>query len=352
MVSTRVFAVSLVIAILATAAATSAVFLTVYPPGSGKQVVGVTRYVGGLTTDEAPAYVPQAERYYLQNGIDVTPVILSGTSAAVQAVGADKTGYAFALGDLLDLTVDAAQNPNTFNLIQVASTGRVNPVGVLFLTTSGIHAPKDLIGKTVGSPFGSLSFRMFSAFLTLEGISPSQITIQNIGFSALQDALLGKKVDAIVQFASASGSLQQNAAKLGETVNFFKLSDFGMPPIGSGIVVQKALVQNHPDVVKAIVNATLNGYYLCIKNPQRCAQDFVNINASFDYNGTFSDWQSSLIFEVGYNATTIGNLTPLKFGWMNATTVQGIVKASTQIFNLTRSVDPTTLYTNQFVQQP
>ena len=100
------------------------------------------------------------------------------------------------------------------------------------------------------------------------------------------------------------------------------------------------------------MNATLNGYYLCIKNPQRCAQDFVNINASFDYNGTFSDWQSSLIFEVGYNATTIGNLTPLKFGWMNATTVQGIVKASTQIFNLTRSVDPTTLYTNQFVQQP
>jgi len=92
LVSTRVFAVSLVIAILATAAATSAVFLTVYPPGSGKQVVGVTRYVGGLTTDEAPAYVPQAERYYLQNGIDVTPVILSGTSAAVQAVGADKTG--------------------------------------------------------------------------------------------------------------------------------------------------------------------------------------------------------------------------------------------------------------------
>src|SRR5207249_9743593 len=102
-----------------------------------------------------------------------------------------------------------------------------------------------LIGKTVGSPFGSLSFRMFSAFLTLEGISPSQITIQNIGFSALQDALLGKKVDAIVQFASASGVLQQNAAMLVGTVNFFKLSDFGLPPIGSAIVVQQALVQHH-----------------------------------------------------------------------------------------------------------
>ncbi len=27
-----------------------------------------------------------------------------------------------------------------------------------------------------------------------------------------------------------------------------------MPPIGSGLIVQKALVQNHPQVVKAIVN--------------------------------------------------------------------------------------------------
>src|SRR5579864_2935436 len=136
MVSTNVFIASIVIAIVITAGVTSAVFLYVVPPSSkSSSVVTVTRYVGGLTDDEAPIYTALAEGYYLQNGIALNQVILSGTSAAVTAVASDRSGQAFALGDILDLVVLSTSNSSFPQVVETGSTGLVNPIAVMTLSS-------------------------------------------------------------------------------------------------------------------------------------------------------------------------------------------------------------------------
>ncbi|MGA2664171.1 MAG: ABC transporter substrate-binding protein [Nitrososphaerales archaeon] len=356
MASKTIFIASVLIAIIATAAVTSGLFIAFYKTGtsttSSQGVTQVTRYVGGLTADEAPAYAAEAQGYFAQNGIDVTPVILSGTSAAEVAVAAGSSPDSFALGDLYDLASIAVNNASLNQLVETGSTGIVNPVGMIFLTSSGITGPSSLVGKTIGVPFGSESYNMFIPFLKNNGVSLNQVNIQNIGFSDLADALFAHSVDAIVEFASDYAALQPQGVSLNEPVSYILFSSYGLPPVGSGIVMQQNLVKNDPSVARAITNATLYGYYYCIKNPGPCVQDFVNINPSFNYTSALAEWQASLIYEVGYNATTIGTLTPLQFGYIAPTTASNIVTLAVSVQGLTSTPDATSLYTDQFVQQP
>lgn len=356
LVSKTVFVASVLIAIIATAAVTSGLFLVAYKTSSSTStntgVVQVTRYVGGLTADEAPAYAAEAQGYFAQNGIDVTPVILAGTSAAEIAVATSSSPNAFALGDLYDLVSIAVNNASLNQLVETGSTGIVNPVGMIFLTSSGITGPQSLIGKTIGVPFGSESYNMFIPFLKNNGVSLSQVTIQNIGFSDLGDALFAHSVDAIVEFASDYAALQPQGVSLNEPVSYILFSSFGLPPVGSGIVMQQNLVKNDPTVARAITNATIYGYYFCIKNPDQCVQDFVNINPSFNYTSTLAQWQASLIYEIGYNATTLGTLTALQFAYISPTTASNIVTLAVQVQGLSSTPAATSLYTDQFVQQP
>jgi ABC-type nitrate/sulfonate/bicarbonate transport system substrate-binding protein len=236
--------------------------------------------------------------------------------------------------------------------VETGSTGTVNPVGMIFLDKSNISKPADLIGKTIGVPFGSESYNMFIPFLKNNGISLSQVTIQNIGFSNLADALFAQKVDAIVEFVSDYAALEPQAVAMKEPASYILFSNYNLPPVGSGVVMQQALVKNDPKVASEITNATLYGYYFCIKNVDKCAQDFVNINPSFNYTQVVSEWQSSLVFEVGYNATTLGNLSPLQFGYINATTATNIVNLAVQVQKLNTTLSATSLYTDQFVQAP
>lgn len=357
MISTKVFVVSLIIAIVASAGVTSAYFMSVTPSTpvtTMKQLVNVTRYVGGLTDTEAPFYSADGEGYYAQNNIQLSQVILEGTSAAVTAVAADRTGYAFSVGSIVDIVVYESQNPTATKLVSVASNGNVNPVGVLSLKSSGISKPQDLVGKTVGTPFGSLSARMFDAFLTRENLN-GKVTIQNIGFPGLAPALLSKKVDAIVQFASAYAGLNTAAASINDQVGYFFLSDYGMPSLGLGIVVQKSLIDNHPDVVKGIVNATMSGIKFCILNTPLCVADFIKVNPTFDYSSSLDDMNLEWNFTYGppfNDPVKVQQLTPFQLAWQDPAQVAGVVQLAQQVFGATGNIDPSTVFTNQFAQQP
>jgi ABC-type nitrate/sulfonate/bicarbonate transport system substrate-binding protein len=219
MVSTKTLVVLLIVAIVASSAITSAYFLSQAPKvAPGKQLVNVTNYVTGMTDQDVIVYAPIMEGYYEQNGIVVTPVIMSGTAAAVQALGAERSGFAFVVqASIFNIVAYESQNPNATKLVSVASLGTVNPIGVLYLTSSGISKPSDLVGRTVGTPFGSLSAQMFDAFLRRTGLE-GKVNVQNVAFAELASALLTKKIDAIVQYVANVAGLDPQAKKINERV--------------------------------------------------------------------------------------------------------------------------------------
>jgi len=356
MVSTRVFVASLIVAIALSSGITSAYFLTLTPSTSRptKQLVTVTRYVGGLTDTESPWYAADVEGYFNQNGVSLAPVVLEGTSAAVTAVAADRTGYAFAVGSLVDIIVYQNNNPTGTKLLNVASFGNVNPVGVLFLKSSGISTAQDLVGKTVGTPQGSLSARMFDAFLKKQGLT-GKVNVQNVGFPALAPSLFAKKVDAICQFAAAYGSLDQQAQGLHDRVGFFFLSDYGLASTGQGLVVQKTFADAHPEIVKGIVNATMAGIQFCVLNSALCVADMIKVNPTFKFADALATVQLMWNFSYGppfNDPAKVKQLTPLQLAWRDPKQVTDVIQLAKDVFGVTITVDPSTIYTNQFAQSP
>jgi len=356
MVSTRLFVVSLIVAVIISSAVTSAffVFQTPQPTPSAKPLVNVTDYVGGLVDQDDVAYAPIMEGYYEQNGIAISPVLLSGETAAVQAVAADKTGFAFTVeGSIFNIVALEANTPNASQLVTVASNGNTNPIGVLSLKSSGISKPSDLIGKTVGTPLGSLSAQIFNAFLNKTGLQ-GQVNVQYISFPQLAPALFAKKVDAIVQYVANVAGLSVQAEQIGEQMSFFRLADYGMPPLGFGILVQKSLIDNDPDVVQAIVNATMTGVRFCVLHTPSCVADLIRAFPNFNYDVSLADTLAHWNYTWGppFNDTRkVQSLTPLQLGWQDPGTVAQVVQLAEQIYHVS-GIDPNTVFTNQFVEAP
>jgi NitT/TauT family transport system substrate-binding protein len=314
--------------------------------------VTVTEYVGGVTTSAPQDFAGDAEGIFAQNNIKVNFVVLEGTSQAVQATAADRTGLAFTQGDILDEMLIADSNSGAPALIGIAANEPRNPVALVFLQSSGIEKPSDLIGKKIGVPTGSLSEQYLDMFLQKQGISKDQVTIQNIGFAALHPALLQKQVDAVCEFARGLASLNIVAPQQGDSAGSFLFGDYNLPsPLGA-VVVQKSLVDNNPQVARAIATASTKALYFCATNPEQCVKDFIAANPGRDYDQTLAEWQVALKAQYGLDPQTVKGMQPLQLGWFDPDLVKNTVPDLKTLFTINTTFDPTTLYTNQFVQQP
>jgi NitT/TauT family transport system substrate-binding protein len=316
------------------------------------EMTPVTIYVGGVTSSAPQSYAAEAEGIFERHNLDPEFVVLDGTSQAVQALAAHSDGYAYVDGSILDEMLIADNNPDAPALISIASMAPLNPVAVVYLDGSGIEEPADLVGKTIGVPTGSLSETYLKAFLEHEGISADDVTIQNIGFAALHPALLQGQVDAIAEFARGIASMEVVANDADRTVGSFLFGEFDIPSPLTTVVVQKSVADDSPDVARAIAAATTEALHFCVVDPEQCVQDFVDLNEGRDFDQTLAEWQLALEAQYGLDAGTVQDMDPLQLGWFDADLVASTVPELTEVFGISQTFDPTTLYTNDFVEQP
>jgi NitT/TauT family transport system substrate-binding protein len=223
---------------------------------------------------------------------------------------------------------------------------------VLFLEDTGISAPADLVGKRIGVPTGSLSETYLNVFLEREGIATDSVTIQNIGFAALHPALLQGQVDAIAEFARGIASMEVVAAEENRSVGYFLFGEYDIPSPLTAVVTQKRVVDENPAVAQAIANVTTEALHVCVVDPEQCIRDFVDLNEGRDYDATLAEWNLALEAQYGLDAATVQDMEPGQLGWFDADLVANAVPELSEVFGVEQTFDPTTLYTNQFVQQP
>lgn len=339
-----------VTAVLVMAVGVAAAYGTVFSsPGTP---LTVNDYVGGITSSAPQDFAADAEGIFAKHNLRVNFVILEGTSQAVQAVAADRTGRAFVQGDILDEMLLADKNPSAPPLIGIAGNEPRNPVALIFLQSSGIKSPRDLAGKTIGVPTGSLSEQYLDIFLQKQGIAKDKVRIQNIGFGALHPALMQKRVDAICEFARGLASLDIVAKQQGQQIGSFLFGDYHMPsPLGA-VVVQKGLVDRNPGTAGAIAAALNEGLYLCVVKPDQCIKDFIAKNPGRDYDQTLAEWKVALKAQYGLDAGTVRKMKPLQLGWFDPQLVAATLPELKAMFKIEKAFSPTTLYTNRFAEHP
>lgn len=119
--------------------------------------------------------------------------------------------------------------------------------------------------------------------------------------------------------------------------------------------MQKKLVSERPDVVRRIVNATMQGIRLCVLQQALCVSNFVKINPTFKFNESMADFDLFLNFDLGLpfnNTKRVASMTALQLGWHDQEEVAELVAFAKEMYNTPLGLTPEFVYTNQFVEQP
>jgi putative riboflavin transport system substrate-binding protein len=266
----------------------------------------------------APFYVADSLGYYKDAGLSVTLRHHSFTEDEFGAVSTGKEDAVFGGGDEMLQARD-----HNIPLVDVATIYTKYPVALIVPANSPIHTAADLRGHTIGTPgpYGETYFGLL-ALLKSAGLSTSDVTIQNIGFTQ-EAALLGHKVDAVMGYVNNEPILFQQA---NFAVRTLALSDVvqQLPLISNGLGALQSELDAHASDIKALVAATLRGVEYTVAHPQQALDisksyvpglnDAKNAaNALAVLQATIPLWESNGA-KPGYNDPTtwqaMGNFMP------------------------------------------
>ena len=238
------------------------------PSGSGLEKTHLT--VAALpVVDDAPLFLAIKKGYFKQQGLTVTPKIITQSTLA--------------LPDLLHGSVDIVGGGNyvsymegqasgTFKLkILVAGTEcKAGSFGVLALPSSGITSPAKLAGKTIAVNLANnIQTLTANAALKADGVSPAAVKYVVIPFPDMAAALKAGRVSAIsVVEPFLSGTEQALGAKLVLSQCSGSLASFPL----SGYFTTAAWAQQNPRTAAAFQRAMDKAQAYADANPAAVRQ--------------------------------------------------------------------------------
>lgn len=206
----------------------------------------------------APFYVAMERGYFSDEGLDVAFEHLP-ENEAMALVGVGEAPFAVVSGEQV-LLARAQSMP----IVYVLAWWQDYPVAIAYPADSDIQSPEDLIGKKIGIPglYGA-SYIGYRALLSSVGISESDTTLDSIGYSQVEAILAGQE-DAVVIYAN-NEPVQLEAQDF--AVELFKVADY-VHLASNGLVTSEKVIDQNPDLVRAMVAATLKGIEDTIEDPE------------------------------------------------------------------------------------
>lgn len=213
-------------------------------------------------------YQSVANQYYADENVSVN--LLEG--------GINDNGYIDPVQQVLDGNADFGvigsdqiflARSQGHPLVAVASIYQQSPVVLISAGDKEIISPRDLVGRRVGvQPTGSVTDIAYRAMLDKLNINQSQITeVSDINFGSV-DPIFDGEVDVMQAFLTNQGAVAQLRSK---DVNLLWVSDY-INMYSNVIFTTEAMVQNHPDVVRGFVQATVRGMETAVNNPDDTAE--------------------------------------------------------------------------------
>lgn len=302
-------------------------------PGNLKKPQAVTIAMGFIPNVQfTPMYVAIERGYFKEQGIDVT-LDYGMETDLLQRVGQDQLQFAIASGDQLILA-----RANGLPVTYVANWYRRFPVCVVSMADKGLIDPKQLAGKTVGTPANQgASYIGWLAFLEEVGLKPEDVNLQVIGYTQVA-SLTENRVDAAICY-TVNEPVQLRAA--GYQINSFDLAGY-TNLVSNGLITNDKTVKDNPQLVQSVVTAFLRGLDDTIKDPD--AAFVIARKAIPEMDETAAKMQRAVLQECVtlWSGDNLGASRPED--WAESVALLkslGLTNADLQ---------PEQLYTNQFIK--
>jgi NitT/TauT family transport system substrate-binding protein len=221
--------------------------------------------------------------YYKQEKLDVQIDVGSGSAAAVSRVAAGAYDIGFAdINTLMEFIGANPQLPSSARPVAVYMLYSTMPGVVLALKKSGIKEPKDLEGKTLGSPVFDANRKAFPIFARAAGIDPAKVSWKSMD-PPLREVMLSRgEVDGVTSFQFV-GQLALN--KLGhkdEDLTIMRYRDYGANLYSSAVIVNPKFLQEKPEAVRAFLRAVTKTVQDVAANPAASIQSVADRDPLID----------------------------------------------------------------------
>jgi ABC-type nitrate/sulfonate/bicarbonate transport system substrate-binding protein len=213
-------------------------------------------------TNHTGIYVALQKGYYRQHGLNVT-LVPYGSTYPETLVATGQTQFAISFEESVAIDRAAGQP-----LVSVAAIIQHDTSALAVLKSSGITRPAQLVGKrfaSSGDPAEQAVIDIMEVYdgATKPGYQSTLVSDANVS------SLLTGKFDFVWIYEGVEGIQAQDK---GVQLTLFNPSDYGVPDFYSPVLItSEQEIKEHPDIVRAFVAATAQGYTYAVQHPQASA---------------------------------------------------------------------------------
>lgn len=223
----------------------------------------------------APFLVAIDKGYYKAEGLDVTVDTAGGSLEPLNRIASGT--YDIGFGDINSLIKFRDANPNV-PIKAIFMVYNKPPFAIVGRKSRGTVNPKDLEGKKLGAPAPDGAYAQWKIFTQANGIDPSKVTIENVGFPVREPMLAAGQVDAITGFSFSSYINLKDRGVPADDITVMLMADHGVNLYGNAIIVNPKFAAEKPEVVKKFLNAFLKGLKETVKSPDTAVDSVVKRN--------------------------------------------------------------------------
>jgi putative hydroxymethylpyrimidine transport system substrate-binding protein len=239
--------------------------------------------------DHVPLYAALGQGYFIQDGLEVALQVPANPDDPLKLAAAGR--------------VDVAVNYEPSVVMARAQGLPVRSIGllidhplttVMFLKSSGIRSPKDLVGRQVGFSVTGLEDAFIDQIMRSDGASESNLKMVNVSFD-LVPALLTHKVDAVV---GAFRNVERVQIELqGQAVGMFEPEKYGVPSFYELVLIasDQGLARRQA-VLRRFVHAVQRGIAFTQQHPDAAFGDYVRANPKLNDEFNRRSFRATLPF--------------------------------------------------------
>lgn len=289
----------------------------------------------------APWFVALEKGFYAKRGLNPTIQASTGSADTVRTIGAGGADFGFAdIG-----TTIVAKSRGT--PVQIAAQFGYVPTTILWREDTPIKKLKDLEGKSYAISPGQAQWYLMPAYCRINKIDYKAIKIQETAAPLQPAALVAKKADFIVMYRASNDEVAElAAAKQGIKLNRIFMKDTGLDIYGTGLVVKEEDVKKRPELVRAYVEATLEGLRYARDHQEESLKILLKHKPELDPVLTTLQLKNALT-EVFLPLESVN----IGLGYMKPDIMEKTVRVVNEYFDIGRKVTAKEVFTNQFIKR-
>lgn len=292
-----------------------------------------------------PYYWAKAKGYYDKEGLAVDIKEGSGSGQTVNLVNAKEADIG--LADFMLMANGIAkgmQIKGVYGLLQK------NPWAVISYQDAPIKTPKELEGRSVAIIADHKA--LLDLLLKRNNVAADKITLRVVNVATRNTVFAEGKVDSFVSVSIGSPTdlvVRAQQGK-GKPLYFMNFSDFGVAPLGQGLLVHNEYLAKHADTIRKFIRAS-NLALADVLKPENVEEA---LDIALRESGVSVERRASLKLQWSDAIPTLqtDNSKGKPYGWMSDKDWATTVDVLQSIGSVTDAPPAASLYTNDLIPKP